>query len=207
MKALIINGCNNFGKSIILNLIDKGYDIIVTHKNKKQLEFFQNNLGKEIETICLDLSSNYNCKKLFNKYSKDDIDLVINCTNDNYNNDFLDEKLDRDLDLIDTNIVATHVLTKLFLKHFEEKNKGYILNIIPNNTDVANYKMATYMASKAYILKLMKSINYELVVKKSNIYVGIANTGFINVDKNKDYTNEAENLINQLFQKKFLILV
>ena len=207
MKAIVINGCNNFGKSIILNLIKRKYDIVLVDKNKKQLEYFKDNLGKEIEIVSLDLSSNYNCKKLFNKYSEDNIRVIINCTNDNYSNSFIDEKLDHDLDLIDNNIVGVHVITKLFLKYFEEKKKGYILNIIPDKNIIDSNKMATYMAAKSYVDKLTKSINYELSVKNVDVYIGLGITNFVNIDKTKDYTEEANILIEGMLNKENLIKI
>lgn len=206
MKALILNGCNNFGKSIILNLLSKDYEIILVDKNKKQLEYLKNNLEKEIEIVSLDLSSTYNCKKLYNKYS-DDVDMVINCTNENYSNNFLDEKLDHDLDLIDYNIIGVHVLTKLFLQKFEEKNSGYIVNIVPDKTNIPNSLMATYMASKSYILKLTKSINFELKKKNINVYVGLGITDFTTIDKNKNYDMEANTLIEGILNKTAIIKI
>lgn len=205
MKAIVINGCNNFGKSIILSLISKRYDVILVDKNKKQLEYLQKTIDKEIEIVSLDLSSNYNCKKLFNKYSAENINVVINCTNENYSNNFTDEKLDHDLDLIDNNIVGVHVITKLFLKYFEERKKGFILNIIPDKNCINNNQMTTYLASKSYIEKLTKSVNYELKVKNSNVYLGLGITNFVTVDKNKDYKEEAKFLITEMFGKKDII--
>ena len=207
MKALIINGCNSFGKSIILNLLNKDYEIVLVDKNKKQLEYFQKNLEKEIEILNLDLSSNYNVKKLFNKYSKENIDMVINCTNEFYNNHFLDEKLDKDLDLIDYNIVGVHIITKLFIKYFEEKENGYIVNIIPDGTNNQNPSMATYMATKAYVSKLTKSVNYELKKKNINVYLGLGIIKFTSIDKNKNYDEEANILIDGILNKKDIIKI
>lgn len=205
MKAIVINGCNNFGKSIILKLISMKYDVILVDKNKKQLEYLQKTIGKEIEIACLDLSSNYNCKKLFNKYSTENINIVINCTNENYSNNFMDEKLDHDLDLIDNNIVGVHILTKLFLKYFEERKKGFILNIIPDSSCIDSNQMTTYLATKSYVEKLTKSVNYELKVKKSNVYLGLGITNFVTVLKNTDYTNEANTLLEGMLNKKDII--
>ena len=206
MKALILNGCNNFGKSIILNLLNKKYDIILVDKNKRQLEYLQKNIDKEIEIVSLDLSSTYNCKKLYNKYC-DDVDMIINCTNENYSNNFLDEKLDHDLDLIDNNIIGVHVLTKLFLQKFEEKKNGYIINIVPDKTNIPNSLMATYMASKSYVSKLTESINFELKKKNINVYVGLGITSFTIIDKNKDYEIEANTLIEGILNKNDIIKI
>lgn len=202
MKALII-GCNsNIGEAILKKLSIMKYNLILVDKNKKKLEKLKGEINTEIEIICMDISSTYNCKKLFNKVKQDDIDVVINCVDTKLSGEFIDTKIDKELDLIDLNIKAVHTLTKLFLKYFDEKNKGYILNISSLSAFSPKPLMATYAACKTYVLRFTVAINKELKVAKKNIYVGC----FCPDDMNNDYEGKADIAIEGMFKRKTIII-
>ncbi len=166
MSILIIGADTKQGLFFTEQLNKFGYELFVTGKNKFKINKIKENISDKIETITIDLASIYNCKKLFNQLSKENINIVINCTNILSNKNFLDTSIDEDLDLIDNNICSIHTITKLFLTYFEEKNNGYIFNYNSNeNTSITNN------ACNEYLNKLTKSINYELVKKEKNVQV------------------------------------
>ena len=68
--------------------------------------------------------------------------------------------------LINTNIIAVHVLTKLFLKDMVKNNKGKILNVASIAGFAPGPLMAAYYSSKAYVLRLTESIYEELKKQK-----------------------------------------
>lgn len=70
--------------------------------------------------------------------------------------------MQKELDMIDLNITAVHILTKLFLKDFVKKDKGYILNVASSAGFLAGPYLSTYYATKNYVLKLTMAINEEL---------------------------------------------
>jgi short-subunit dehydrogenase len=71
--------------------------------------------------------------------------------------------------MIDTNIKGLHILTKLFLQDFTKRNRGYILNVASSAAFQPGPLMASYYASKAYVLRLTESIYGELKEIKSNV--------------------------------------
>lgn len=199
MKALIIGINSEFGEAITKKLNELNYNLILVSKNKKKLDKLQKEI-KDIETISMDISSIYNCKKLYNKTKDDNIDLVINCEEIEIKGPFTDTKIDTDLDLIDLNIKTMHTLTKLFLEYFSKRNSGSILNICSIDAFSPMPLKSTFSASKSYILSLTNSINQELKVKKKNVYVGCYCLS------NKPIIDEVENALKGLEKGKTIIV-
>lgn len=216
MKALVTGGSSGIGLEIAKKLDSMGYDIILVSRNKKKLELASQELTNNTTIIPTDISSTYNCKKLFKKVKDEDIDILINCAGIGQFGYFNDSKIDEDLDLIDLNIEATHTLTKLFSKYFYDKNSGYILNIASTAAFSPGPLMATYFASKKYVYRLTVAINKELKKLKSNVYVGCfcpgpVNTHFndnlgIKFNKALDSNIAAEIAIKGMFKRKTTII-
>ena len=88
--------------------------------------------------------------------------------------------------MINTNVKAVHILTKLVLKDMEEKNFGYILNVASSaGLMPGGPLMATYYATKAYVRSLTEAIYYEEKKKKKNIKVSLLCPGPVDTNFNK----------------------
>ena len=215
MKALITGASSGIGKSMAYILSDMGYDLILVARRKDRLEEIKKELKTDVEIISLDISSTFNCMKLYNKVKKEDIDILINNAGFGLFGEFNDIKLDNELDMIDLNIKAVHTLTKLFLKDFLKKDKGYILNVASSAAFLPGPLMATYYSTKAYVLRLTEAIHEE--IKDSNVYVGCLCPGPVNTEFNEiakvkfnlkslesDYV--AKYAINKMFKNKLIII-
>ena len=75
---------------------------------------------------------------------------------------FAETDLDRELEMIDVNIKAVHILTKLFLRDFMQKNEGRILNIASSAGFLPGPLLSTYYATKNYVVRLSEAIYEEL---------------------------------------------
>ena len=87
--------------------------------------------------------------------------------------------------MIDVNIKAVHILTKLFLQKFEKRNYGYILNVASLAGFMAGPWFSSYYASKNYVLQLTKALYEELRAERSNVYVGAFCPGPVNTEFNE----------------------
>ena len=74
----------------------------------------------------------------------------------------MDVPLERELELIHTNVSTVHILTKLFLKDMAERNSGYILNVGSAAGFLAGPTFASYYASKNYVVRLTQAIHEEM---------------------------------------------
>lgn len=216
MKALITGASSGIGRDMARVLSDMGYDLILVARRKDKLEKLKKQLNTNVKIICLDVSSTYNCTKLYNKVKDEDIDILINNAGFGKFGEFNDIKLDDELDMIDVNIKAVHILTKLFLNDFVARNKGYILNVASSAAFQPGPLMATYYSTKAYVLHLTEAIYEELRKNNSNIGISVLCPGPVNTEFNKvakvrfslkslESNDVAEYAIKKMFKKKLII--
>lgn len=217
MKALITGASSGMGRDMARILSDMGYDLILVARRKGKLEKLAKTLNTNIEIIDMDISTTFNCMKLYNKVKKEDIDILINNAGFGLAGDFVDTKLEKELDMIDLNVKSVHTLTKLFLKDFKKKDKGYILNVASSAAFQPGPLMATYYATKVYVFNLTMALYEELRREKSNVYVGCLCPGPVNTEFNKvakvefsikglDSYKVSKYAIKKMFKKKLVII-
>lgn len=216
MKALITGASSGIGRDIARYLSQKGYDLVIVARRQNLLEELKEDLKTNVEIEVMDVSKKENIYLLFQKHP--DIDILINNAGFGKFGEFIDIDIETEVDMINTNIVAVQMLTKLYLKEMVKKNSGYILNV----ASIAGLLpggplMATYYASKAYIVSLTRAVSKELKIKNSNVYIGAlcpgpVNTNFNNVANVKfslkglpsEYV--AKYAIDKMFEKKDIII-
>ena len=148
---------------------------------------------------------------------KENIDILINNAGFGVFGPFASTELSREINMIDVNIKAVHILTKLYVKEMKQRNKGYILNVASSAAFQPGPLMASYYASKAYVLRLSEAINEELRKSKSKVKVcclcpGPVDTNFNNVAgvnfSIKPLTSKyvAKYAIDQMFKNKMIIV-
>ena len=217
MIALITGASSGIGADMARILSDKGYDLILVARNKRKMEVLAKELKTNAEIIPMDISSTYNCTELYNLVKKKNIDVLVNNAGFGLFGEFCCTKLDKELDMIELNVKTVHTLTKLFLKDFVKKDKGYILNVASSAAFMPEPLMKTNYATKAYVLHLTESINEELRRKKSNVFIcalcpGPVSTNFnkvagvsFNLESLESY-DVAKYAVKQMFKKKVVII-
>lgn len=184
MKALITGASSGLGADMARILSNRGYDLILVARRKDKLERLTKELKTDVTLITMDISSTFNCMKLYDKVKKEKIDILINNAGFGLFGEFSETNLDKELDMIDLNIKSVHTLTKLFLKDFIKRNSGYILNVASSAAFLPGPLMATYYSTKAYVLRLTQSISEELKQKNINVYVGALCPGPVKTEFN-----------------------
>lgn len=185
MKALVTGASSGIGLEISRYLDSLGYELILVARNKEKLELLAKNLNHKAKIIVMDLKNTEDIKSLYVLVKNDDIDILVNNAGFGLCGNFSDTDLTRELEMIDVNIKAYHILTKLFLKDMKKKDKGYILNVASSAAFQSGPLMATYYASKSYVYRLTESIWYELKKQKSNVHVSVLCPGPVATNFNK----------------------
>lgn len=218
MKALITGASSGIGRDIARELSNRGYDLILVARRKTKLEALKKELNGNVEIILSDLASTFNCVKLYEQVKDQDIDVIVNNAGFGLAGEFTDTKLEKELDMIDLNIKAVHTLTKLFLSDFSKKNKGYILNVASSaGLQSGGPLMATYYATKSYVVSMTLGIYEELRRNKSNVYIGCLCPGPVDTEFNKVAKVEfsmpslsseyvAKYAVNNMFKNKTIIV-
>ncbi|HZJ78424.1 MAG TPA: SDR family oxidoreductase [Clostridia bacterium] len=171
MKALITGASSGIGRDIARELSKTGCELILVARRESRLEELKAELPTNVEIICADISDAEACQTLHSKVKDKNIDMLINNAGVGVFGDFDKTDLNDELKLIDTNIRGTHILTKLFLMDFIERNYGFILNVSSASAFAPGPRMAAYYASKAYILRLSQAIHEELRRCGSNVRI------------------------------------
>lgn len=164
MRVLVTGASSGIGRDLARELAKRKCNLVLVARNAEKLEQLKNELIKEykieIEVVCLDLSIERNCIDLHEKIN--DIDILINNAGLGDFGKFYETELSKDLSIIETNIRATHILTKLYLKDMKQKESGKILNVASIAGFLPGPLMATYYASKNYVVRLSEAIREEL---------------------------------------------
>lgn len=185
MKCLITGASSGIGRDMALYMSSLGYDLYVVARNGKNLEKTFKDVKTKIIPIELDLSVIDNCYKLYNDLKKEKIDILINNAGFGDAGNFTETSLEKELNMIDVNIKAYHILTKLFLQDMVKKDRGHILNVASMAGFMPGPYMATYYATKAYILNLSIAINEELKQSNSNVKISVLCPGPVKTNFNK----------------------
>ena len=217
MKALITGASSGIGKDMALYLASLGYDLIVVSRDEKALNRIYKDMKVKVKTITLDLTNKDNCIKLHKMVKKDKIDILINNAGFGDAGKFDETDLNKELKMIDLNIKAYHILTKLFLKDFTKIDHGRILNVASMAAFTPGPYMATYYATKAYVLSLSLAISEELKKDKSNVKISVFCPGPVDTNFN-DVANVKFNVgsisseyaakyaIDNMFNNKLIII-
>lgn len=220
MKVLLTGASSGIGKDMAKILNEKGYNLILVARDEEKLNSVKNDLEKEnkgnkIETISMDLSVEENCKRLCEQVK--DVDILINNAGFGDCGFFSKTDLNKEIKMIQTNIIAYHILTKEYLKQMKEKNSGKILNVASIAGFMPGPLMATYYATKAYVVRLSEAIREELKKDKSNVKISVlcpgpVATNFNNVANVKFKLREANSFdvakytIKKMEKGKFYIV-
>lgn len=183
MRALITGASSGIGRDIAKELSKKGYDLILVARNLEKLNEVKEKLETNVETVSMDISNQENCKQLHEKYK--DIDILVNNAGFGDCGYFDKTNLEKELQMINTNIVAYHVLTKLYLKDMKDKNSGKILNVASIAGFMPGPLMATYYSTKAYVVRLSEAIREELKKENSKVQISILCPGPVDTNFNK----------------------
>lgn len=186
MKVLVTGASSGIGRDIAREFAKRNYDIVLVARNVERLEALKEELKNEykvnVEYLSVDLSKRENCIDLHSKVQ--DIDILVNNAGLGDFGEFSETELTKDFSIIDTNITSVHVLTKLYLKDMKEKNSGRILNVASIAGFMPGPLMATYYASKNYIVRLSEAIREELHKAKSNVKISILCPGPVKTNFN-----------------------
>lgn len=185
MKVLITGASSGMGKDMAKYLSTYGYKLILVAKDKKKIEKEFKDDKNLLAAYSYDLTKEEDCIDLYNKVKKEKIDILINNAGFGDAGKFTETSLEKELEMINLNIKAYHILTKLFLQDFTTRNHGRILNVASMAGFMPGPNMATYYATKNYVVSLSLAIYEELKSANSNVKISIFCPGPVNTNFNK----------------------
>ena len=193
MISLITGASSGIGRDMAFEFADRGYDLILVARSFDRLKEVKNEIIKKYDKCNVlimkcDVSNVESVKNLYNEIQKEfvNIDVLVNNAGFGDCGKFYETDLEKDISMINTNILGLHVLTKLFLQNMVKVNKGYILNIASIAGFMPGPLMATYYSTKAYVVRLTRAIAKELKVVNSKVRIAAFCPGPVNTEFNKN---------------------
>lgn len=218
MRACITGASSGIGRDMARALARRGWELILVARREELLHALAEELAVPVRVIVLDLSTAEACYQLYDMLIDTPVDMLINNAGFGACGEFLDTPLPRELEMIDLNVQAVHILTKLFLANMQTRGHGYLLNV----ASVAGFLpggplLSTYYATKSYVLSLSRAIHKELQTKNSHISISVLCPGPIQTEfdrvanvklslRGADSAQVAEYAIAHTLRRRFMIL-
>ena len=216
--AVITGASSGIGAEFAKRLAKEGYKLVLVARRKERLEKLAQELDAECMILTADLSDMDECKRIMKELDSVDIDVFINNAGFGYCGETLTIENETELNMIDLNVKAMHLLAKLALDRMVERNKGYVLNVASSAGLLpAGPYMSSYYATKAYVTSYTRGVAEELRRKHSEVYIGCLCPGPVDTEFNKVANVEfalngitanycANYAITQMFKKKITIV-
>lgn len=166
--ALITGASGGIGLELAELLAADGWSLVLVARGADKLSGASDRLsqkyGIRTRVEAVDLVREEGARSLYKALCEAKIYpeyLINNAGVGNYGR-FAESDLQKDLDLIRLNVTALTLLTKLFLKDMISRKSGRILNIASTAAYMPGPYMASYYASKAYVLSFSEALAEEL---------------------------------------------
>lgn len=177
MIALVTGASSGIGRDIARSLAKHGINVIITARRRDRLAQLKKELteqyGVKVMTIAADLSDEKQCFKLHDAVAKYNIDIFVNNAGFGVFGEFWQTDISQELEMLDVNVRAFHILFKLFVADFKKRNFGYILNTGSLAGFFPGPCFSSYYASKAYVVRMTQAVAEELRAEKSRVSVSM----------------------------------
>ena len=184
-KFLVSGGTKGIGRAIVTKLLDEGYSVIATTRDKTKANIFEH---KNLTVENLDLSSKDSVSEFQEKVESFKPSILVNNAGVTKDNLFLRMSENDWTEVIETNLNGTYRLTKIFLKDMIKNKWGRIINIGSVSGLMGNPGQTNYASSKAALEGFTRSLAKE--IGSRNITVNLVSPGFINTDMTSGLTIE-----------------
>ena len=184
-KVLVSGGTKGIGGAIVTKLLDEGYSVIATTRDKTKANILEH---KNLTLENLDLSSKDSVSEFQEKVESFKPSILINNAGVTKDNLFLRMSENDWTEVIETNLNGTYRLTKIFLKDMIKNKWGRIINIGSVSGLMGNPGQTNYASSKAALEGFTRSLAKE--IGSRNITVNLVSPGFINTDMTSGLTIE-----------------
>ena len=187
--ALITGGSSGIGYELAKLFAKDGYELILVSRTESELQRVASELSStnniQVTTIAKDLFDIDAPQEIYDEVKAKGlhVDVLVNDAGQGEYGFFTEIDMKRDLDVINLNIVAPVLLTKLFLKDMTSRRQGKILNLASIVSKNPSPLLSIYSATKAFIYSWSMTLRNELKdtgVTVTALLPGSTDTDFFN---------------------------
>lgn len=165
-KVLITGGSEGIGLAFAEEYAKQGCQLYLIARNPAKLNAAKEDLEKRYRTsvriISCDLSEKGSAAYLFDILKEEDIDVLINNAGFGIEGEAVLIDVEEDEKLIQLNITSLMTLTKLFAGQMKERKEGVILNVASTGAYQPGPYIASYYASKSFVLSYTRAVKEEM---------------------------------------------
>ncbi|MFA6468203.1 MAG: SDR family oxidoreductase [Bacteroidota bacterium] len=175
--ALITGASGGIGYELAKQFAKNGHDLVLAARNADKLK----EIAEELQTawkitahiVPMNLAQSDAPNELFHYLERNNItiDFLVNNAGFGIHGKFSESELQEQLDLLQLNITTLTHLSRLFLPGMLKRKFGGILNIASTAAFQPGPMMATYYASKSYVLFLSEALAVE--TKGTGVWVSV----------------------------------
>ena len=165
MNTTLITGASSgIGSAFARKLAARGRNVLLVARSEDKLIALCNELGRltsiRAQYLALDLTDPEARLQLFEETKKRDLEIEMLINNAGFGSmgDFAKLDLQRELEMIELNISAVVELTYKFLGPMRERKSGTIINVASTAAFQPVPYMATYAATKAFVLSFSEAL-------------------------------------------------
>ncbi len=206
-NALITGASRGIGRACALALAEAGHRVVLAARNGQLLEEAAGEIREktsvDVSTIELDISSRDSIKQGFAK-AKEFGPITILVNNAGVTHDALSMRMSAtDWDnVIQTNLSGAFFCAQQVMPVMMKERWGRIINIASVVGQIGNPGQANYVAAKAGLIGLTKTLAHELASR--NITANCVAPGFIETDMTASLAPELrEKMLNMIPVKRF----
>jgi short-subunit dehydrogenase len=166
--ALITGASAGLGEQFANLFAQDGHDVVLVARRIDRLETLAERLRQEhdvaAQAIAADLADPAAPQRLFDEVASRGmkVDFLVNNAGFGSNGAFLDLDLAREAEMVEVNCTALVRLAHLFGRPMRERGRGRILNVASTAAFQPGPYMATYYATKAFVLSFSEALAHEL---------------------------------------------
>ena len=188
MKTTLITGASSgIGEAFARKLAARGESLLLVARSEEKLISLCNEFGRAHGVGCqhfaVDLTNDGACARLFDETKARglEVETLVNNAGFGSMGEFTSLELARELNMIELNVRALVELSHLFLKPMRERGAGAIINVASTAAFQPVPYMATYAATKAFVLSFSEALweeNRGRGVKILALCPGVTETNF-----------------------------
>jgi len=164
--ALVTGASSGIGEEFARRLARRGFNLVLVARREERLRELAAELRSpgeiNVEVLPADLASECGLQRVVDRLAAGGVTMVVNNAGFGLSGAFVDLPLERQLEMINLHVRAVTVICHEALKSMVERGQGTIINVAAQAAFQSGPFMATYAATKAYVLSLSEALHEEV---------------------------------------------
>lgn len=186
--VLVTGASAGIGRELVTVFAENGHRLVLLARSEDKLRTLAEELksahGSEVSIVPADLNDPQALQALYDGMVENgvEVDVLVNNAGVLFDRSFAEIATEDHRRLVQINVVAPTILSRLFLPPMLARKKGRILNVASVAGFMPIPNLAAYAASKAFVLSLTEALSEELKgtgVTATALCPGVTNTEMV----------------------------